>query len=160
MEENTQSEHAHDHTHGHDHSHPSAEGQDNRAQAYLELQMLQQQLDETQKILESIDLQLTELSEMTAALDDIEKTPTDADILVPVVRGMFASATLKDVKTLKVNIGTNTLVDKTLSEAREMLGQQLMELAQYKDQVSHQQDALIRHAKDLGANVTMESHAH
>ena len=125
----------------------------NYAESYMEAQMLQQQLDQIQKLLEQVDVQLQELSSMTQQLDDLEKLPANAEILVPVVRGMFAKATLHDVKSLSVHVGADTLVEKTLPDAGKMLEEQLIELTNYKEELSTQQSAVMQKLRQMAAQL-------
>jgi len=154
------SQHDHPHTHNQT-THIPAEQESNAEpqlgqQTIAELQMIQQQLDEIQKITEAADEQLKEIATMSESLDSLELVKPGSEILVPVVRGMFARATLTEINTLKVNVGSDIIVDKTLAQAREMLENQMMEVAAYKDQIESQRSQLIARAHHLGARITQE----
>jgi prefoldin alpha subunit len=152
-------DHNHDHDHGPNHEHEHAHNHDPSHQgigreAMMEIQMIQQQLEEIGKMLTNIDEQISESTQMATALDELENLPASSSVLVPIVRGMFASATLPKPEAVKVNVGAGVMVEKSIPDAKELIDKQVSELSEAKEQLQGQQAAFVARARQLGARVT------
>jgi len=100
--------------------------------------------------------QAIELEVTKQALDDISKTEEGTEILVPVSAGIFLKGALKDNKELSINVGSGTVVNKTIPEAKKILDEQIDELKKIQEKAVvefsrlNQQAILIqRHLEEL-----------
>ena len=116
---------------------------------YLELQMIAQQRKLGEKQLEQLESQKAQLIEAQDYLDDISKTKTGTEILVPIVSGIFAKAELKNTEQLSVNVGNNIVVGKSIPEVKEMLKKQDKELADFEQQLTAQMGVFTKRATEL-----------
>ena len=97
-------------------------------QKYAQLQMYSQQAKQLQQQIEAVHNQVIEVQTILFALDDIAKTEPDTEVLVPLSSGIFVKAEIKDNKKLRVNVGGNTVVEKSVQETKALLDRQLIEL--------------------------------
>ncbi|HEY9703961.1 MAG TPA: hypothetical protein V6C58_16040, partial [Allocoleopsis sp.] len=74
---------------------------------YQEMQMLDYQAKQLQKVLESIDVQIKEISNTSQALKDFKTVNTDDEILLQIASGIFVRGKVLDTNTLKINIGSD-----------------------------------------------------
>lgn len=115
---------------------------------YIQFQALQQQAEQISKYLEELDLKLFEFKKTKQALKDLEKTPSDTEILAPISPGIFVKAALKDNKELTTNIGANTAAKKTIPQILDLLNKQTTALA-------HTQAQLNFNLEDLNQKITL-----
>ncbi|MBU0536789.1 MAG: prefoldin subunit alpha [Nanoarchaeota archaeon] len=118
-------------------------------QKYLELQMLDQHIKQIQQNVELIENQLSELDQINQALDDLTSVKEGTEIFVPVTGGVFAKAELKDNKNLLVNVGAGTTVNKSIPETRDMISNQINEIADTRDQLLEQLQKAVRKAQKI-----------
>ena len=103
---------------------------------YLEYQLLQGQLNQTQKQLQLLDDQLVEVIYTQQSLDELKGIKPGTEVLVPVISGIFATAKLGKVDELTVNVGAGTAVTKTIGSTKEMLAKQLLEIQKLRAQLA------------------------
>jgi len=97
-----------------------------------ELQMLQQQAEVMSQNLQTIEQNISDLNSVINTLDEFSKLKKGDDILVSLSNGVFASAKLEDNEKLKVNVGKNAVVSKTVASTKKMMQSQTDELESYK----------------------------
>lgn len=95
---------------------------------YIELQLYGEQLAQLQKQMELIEEQLMELRYVIQSLGETKNLKVGTELLVPIASGIFLKADLKDKENLIVNVGANTVVTKTVDEAKALLEKQFGEL--------------------------------
>lgn len=95
---------------------------------YSLLQMIEQQMKETQRHIKTLQNQQEDLLGSIQSMHDITKVDIGSEILVPVTNGIFVKGTLNEKENVIVNIGAQTAVKKTVPEARELLEQQFKEV--------------------------------
>jgi prefoldin alpha subunit len=110
---------------------------------YQEAQILDYQIKQLQKIIENIDTQLNEISNTIDALKDFEKLENDTEVLFPVANGIFASGKIIDNKILKINIGSNVNVEKSVAETISMMQKQAKDIELYKEEIEVQLQKFI-----------------
>ena len=103
---------------------------------YMEFQMIQQQMQQLQQQIEKFDKQLSELNGVTTALEDFQKMKKGSDMLVPLASGIFAYGELKDIEHVRVNVGANVSVKKSIPDTIELVKQQIDEIEKYKVQMT------------------------
>jgi len=93
-------------------------------QKYMQFQMLQQQIEQASQQLEMLNQQLQELDISLEAVQDLEKTTLNNEVLASIAPGIFVKTNLKENQKLIVNVGANTAAEKTTAEVVKMLGEQ------------------------------------
>jgi len=107
-------------------------------QKYMQLQMYSQQVKQLQQQIDAVQKQISEVQTILLALDDIAKTEPDTEMLVPLSSGIFVKAEIKDNQKLKVNVGSNTVVEKSVQETKALLDRQIIELNKANEDLNAQ----------------------
>lgn len=101
---------------------------------FMEFQVMEQQIKQLESTLQNLDSQLVEIKNMQSAVKEMEKVENNSETLVPVVNGIFVKGTIKESKTMFVNVGSNIIVDKTVEETVDLLEKQVTELTSMRQQ--------------------------
>ena len=102
---------------------------------YLKLQMVHEQIKEIEKQDQMFNNQIVELTATTQSLDDFKNLKQGTEILVPLNRGMYAKAELKDNKELLVNVGSNVTVKKDIESTKKLINEQIVEITNVQQQM-------------------------
>jgi prefoldin alpha subunit len=116
---------------------------------YVQLQMVDQQARQLQQYLQTFDQQLLEIRSVIASLNELAKLKKGDSILAPIASGIFVKAKLEDSQEVRVNVGNNTVVTKTIENAIKMLEGQEAEINQYRSDVLSKFDELLKQADAL-----------
>ena len=95
---------------------------------YIELQSLNQHIQKIQQQLGLLDQQYIELINLEANLKDLERIKEKRNTFVPLGSWIFVKSELEQIDKVLLNIGANTLVKKTIPEAREFISRQVKEI--------------------------------
>jgi len=104
--------------------------QEEMQQKYMQFQMIQQQLEELNKAMESIQEQKAELEISINAVKEIEKAVPSSDFLAPLANGVFIKGKISETQKLVVNVGSNVTVERTPEEVTRLLEKQQEEVLQ------------------------------
>lgn len=96
----------------------------NSEEMYMQLQLLEQQAEQISAYLEKLRGQLQEIASSVEALQELQKTKVNTEILAPVANGIFLKAELKDNQKLVINVGAEVTVEKTIPEVMALLQEQ------------------------------------
>jgi len=116
---------------------------------YQQMQVLDYQIKQLQKVMENIDAQLLEISNTKESLTEFEKLGSNAEILFPVANGIFAKGNLSDNKLLRINIGSNVVVEKSVSDTIKMMEIQGKDIENYKKEVFDQLQQFMNTMSEL-----------
>lgn len=100
----------------------------------MQYQLFEQQIQALDQNIQNIESNLEEINKITTTLDEFKELKKGDKILVPISNGIFAKATLDDVTSLRMNVGSNIVVKKDPDSAKKMMEEQIKELEQYKDE--------------------------
>lgn len=126
------------------HSHKNTIEQ--KQQAYMEVQMLNQQLKQHAEQIQRVDEKIGEITTLLEALDGITTT---GPMLATIGGGVFLNTELKDKESAYVNVGANIIVKKKIPEIKKILLQQYQELEQYKAQILIQAGNIQEQIKNI-----------
>src|SRR3989344_332378 len=101
----------------------------------VELQMLQQQLDLMQKYSEELDEKTAEFQKTKSSIEEMSTIKDGSEMFVPIAQGIFAQVKLLDIQNLVVNVGSNTMVSKTIPQIVELIGKQIDEVSSIKEKI-------------------------
>lgn len=118
-------------------------------QKYMKLQTNNQQLQQLQQQLQAVQNQLVEVQTILLALDDIAKTEVGKEMFVPLSSGIFVKAEIKDNKMLKVNVGSNTVVEKSVQDTKALLDRQILDLNKLNEELTSQYAKVVSDAEKL-----------
>lgn len=130
---------------------------DDLQQRYQELQTLEKHMERLNEQLRSLEEKNAEIQTAKEAIEDIAKTETGKQILVPVSNGIFAKATLTNNTELLVNVGADTIVAKSTDDAKALLEKQENELESYKKSILEQMTSIDQHAYQIEAEIKKRS---
>jgi prefoldin alpha subunit len=116
---------------------------------YIQLQMIDQQARQLQQYLQTFDQQLLEIRSVITSLNELAKLKKGDSMLAPIANGIFVKAKLEESKEVRVNVGNNTVVTKSVEGAIKMLEDQEAEINQYKSDVLAKFDGLLKQAEAL-----------
>jgi len=104
--------------------------QEELQEKYMQFQMAQQQLEELNKALETLQEQKAELEISVNAMKEIEKAAPNNDFLAPLANGIFIKGKITDNQKLVVNVGSGITVERTPTEVVKLLEKQQEEVMQ------------------------------
>ncbi len=110
---------------------------------YQQMQMMDYQIKQLQKVIENIDAQLVEITSTIDALTEFAKINENEEILLPVANGIFAKGKLADNTILKINIGSNVVVEKSVPDTIKMMEVQSKDIQTYRIEVMTQLQSII-----------------
>ena len=102
---------------------------------YLEFQILNQQVKQTQQQLTVLEQQIIEFKTLDDNLDEIKKTKAGKEILIPLGAGLFTKGDLKDSKEILMNVGAEVIVKKTIPEAKQIIKRQIDQMENLVNQM-------------------------
>lgn len=91
---------------------------------YMQFQSLQQHLELINQHVEKMQEQRQEIESTIDALNELEKSKTDTEILAPIANGIFVKAKLLDPSRLTVNLGSDIAAEKSIPEILKLLEDQ------------------------------------
>ena len=95
-----------------------------------QFQLLNEQAEQLNQYKELLSQQLSEIELSISSLNEINNIPENAGMLAPVADGIFINASLKDNSKVMVNVGANTVVEKSIPEAIKLLENEKKGLAE------------------------------
>jgi prefoldin alpha subunit len=105
---------------------------------YQELQLLQEHMQRLSDQLQSLEQKTVEIDTIKQALEDLKDVKEGSEIQVPLANGLFVKAHIDKTDKLLINVGANTVVEKTREEALELVDKQGKELDKFKQQIMQQ----------------------
>lgn len=124
-------------------------GQKELNEKYIELQIIEQQLKQVNQQLLNLDSQFLELQRIKDNLGDITKTKKNTELLVALGGGVFSKAELKDNKTVLVNVGANTVVEKDIPSSKELINNQINQVKDVVKQLEQEFQILAANSQFL-----------
>ncbi|RME53719.1 prefoldin subunit alpha [Candidatus Woesearchaeota archaeon] len=122
-------------------------------EAYVELNILQQQIDHVQKYLEYAEEQLRNINNTIAAIATFAKQKKGTPAKAPLANGIFFSCNIEDTKHLFVNVGNDIVVKKTPQECISLFTAHKEELEQTTQEAFAQLSKLIQKMEDVKAKI-------
>lgn len=107
-----------------------------------------QKVQYLEKLLEDLENNSKSIDLLKEQIKELETIKNGEEILAPIANGIFVKATLKDSKTLKVNVGKGIVLDKTIPETIELIEKQEKEIKNTKEQVLLKLEELYAMAKE------------
>ncbi len=116
---------------------------------YMQMQMIDQQIQGLQKYMETFDQQLVDIKSLVDSIKEFSQLKKGDEILAPIASGVFLKAKLEDNSELLVNVGNGVVVNKTIAETIALLQSQEKELLSYRSETTVQLEALMKEAEKL-----------
>ncbi|MEK6903745.1 MAG: prefoldin subunit alpha [Nanoarchaeota archaeon] len=127
---------------------------DEKKQKYLEFKSLEQQLQQLQEQSQILQQQITELMQLSNALDDFSVVKKNAPMFVTLGNGVYAQAELKETQKVLLMVGAGVAVSKTIPEAKSTIEKQVAELQDLFQTVHEQTERYLARAQELQKELT------
>ena len=112
---------------------------------YHEMEQLNQQVKQAKQQLEHLSQQFNEIEYIVDSLEQLKELKEGDEILAPVSNGIFIKAKVTDAKKLKVNVGTDTVVEKSVDDTKKLLSDQSKEIEKVHSQIAERMEQLNMH---------------
>ena len=94
---------------------------------YVEFQVLNQQIQQSQQQLQMLSKQVQELKALSENTKEISKTKENSEMYTNLGVGVHLKSQIKDIKHLLVNVGAGIFVQKTPEETIKIVDKQVIE---------------------------------
>lgn len=111
------------------------ENQKKLQEKYIEFQIMDQQMKQIEKQIDAVSSQIQELAITSQSIDELSNVKTGTEIFVPLSKGIFTKAELKGSKEMLINVGSNTVVKKSVSDAKKFVEKQMEEITKVLQQL-------------------------
>lgn len=111
---------------------------------YLQIQLLDQQINQLQQQITAINQQIIESKTVEDSLDNLSKTKINTNLFSPLGLGIFVETQLKDNKTILMNVGSKVIVKKSILKAKDLLQKRINDL---KKTLKHLEEQLIKNVQ-------------
>ncbi|MBN1386187.1 prefoldin subunit alpha [Candidatus Woesearchaeota archaeon] len=122
---------------------------DNTQSKYMELQMINQQMQQLEHQFGKIEEQRIEIEQVLESLELLKGADVGSEILVPVSSGIFSKASLVDNRNLLINVGAGVVVEKDVDGAKELVENQRTEILKFQQEVGRQMELLASKSQEL-----------
>ena len=95
----------------------------------MQFQQLQQKIEQVTEHVEMLNHHNMELEESKKAVAKLGISKEGSEVFAPIANGIFIKARLNDSTKLLVNVGSNTVIEKTIEEVIDLLSEQERDLA-------------------------------
>ncbi|MGM5488115.1 MAG: prefoldin subunit alpha [Nanobdellota archaeon] len=105
-------------------------------QKYLEAQSVDKQVQQVKEQLGQVDEQIANLNSVMESLEECRTIQEGDELLVPLTNGIFIEAIAKGTQSVRMNVGSDTVIDKSIDGAKQMLKKQEDELTEIRERLS------------------------
>lgn len=104
-----------------------SENQELLKEKFIQFQQLQQHMEQINEHVEKLNQQNSEIESTKAAVREFSESKKEEELLAPIANGIFVKAKVNETKTLLINVGADTVVEKTVEQIIELLGERQLE---------------------------------
>ena len=126
---------------------------------YMEFKVVQEQIEKISQHVEYLNTQFSEIESSKEALEELAKTAIGSELLAPVANGIFLKTKLASTQNLLVNVGADTIVEKTIPQVLELLEAQSSQITQKIAEVEQFLQELNAHALKMYQSLQEEQGA-
>ena len=117
-------------------------------QEYLKLQVLDGQIQELQKQLETMEEQNFQLLNLKENIGSVKSFKKNSKIHAPISPGIYLESELKNTEEVLVNTGSNIFVKKTLKDAQELVQKRIDQVKKIIEDLTLDLQDLSNQAKE------------
>lgn len=114
----------------------------------VELRILEGTAEALQSRINLVNAALTELRVAKMTLEGVEKEKENAPLFVPIGGGSYIKAKLESAENMIVGIGADVAVERTVSEAKENLGNRIADLEKTRTSLRQQLTQVVGKIQD------------
>lgn len=94
-------------------------------QKYMELQMMNSHIKQSQKQLKDGVRQTVELQKIKDNFEELKKIEEDTEIMASLAPGIFVKANIKSPQKILLGVGDGVVVEKHVDDGKKLLDQQI-----------------------------------
>lgn len=128
--------------------------EDHLRERFMQFQMLQKQMEQINEHIELIQRQREEVIDSIDALEGLEQVKENTEVFAPIATGVFIKTSLKDTKNLLINVGADTVVERSvmdviglLKKQEDGLQEKMKQAGQILEQLQEQAMQIYRHVE-------------
>ena len=118
---------------------------------------MSQEIQEKYAQFQMISEQSLDIEKTRDSLNDLANSKTGSTMLAPIANGIFVRAKLENTEKLMINVGSDTVVEKTVPQVIVLLEEQEDNLTNKLIEAQTILDQLNQQANDLYAQIELQS---
>lgn len=118
-------------------------------QKYMELQILQHQMQQVQQQSRALEAQAGEMDVVLEALDEFSKSKADSAAFVTLTPGLLVKAKIVETDKVLLNVGGGAVVEKSIPDAKNVIAGQVSELRTLQEELTDQLKKFSEKAKKV-----------
>lgn len=123
-------------------------------QKYVEFQVLNQQIQQSQQQLQLMSQQVQELRALSQNVEEISKSKANSEMYTNLGVGVHLKSKVEEIKHLLVNVGAGILVKKTPQETSTIVNKQVTELDKFCINLNQQVQQQVKRAEELREEIS------
>ncbi len=124
---------------------------------YMEFQMLQQSIAQSQQKKVVIQNQIIEFSSLKESLENLQRSKKDSSMYSSLGAGVYVKAELKETEKVLVNIGSNIALERSVEESKKLVDKQVKELMNLQSKLDKELEEDIEKANLLNKELVESS---
>jgi prefoldin alpha subunit len=116
-------------------------------QKYMELQLLQHQLQQVQQQVQALEAQAGEMDVVQQALDDFSISKAGSSSYATLTPGLFVKVKLEETDNVLLNVGGGAVVQKSVPDAKKIIAAQGVELRKLQQELTEQMQKIAERAE-------------
>lgn len=114
----------------------------------VELRLLEGTAEALQSRINFVNAVLNELTVASLTLEGLEKEKKNAPLFVPIGGGSYIKAKLESADKVIVGVGANVAIERTISKAKENLGNRIADLEKNRTSLQQQITQVLNKMQD------------
>ncbi|HLC52079.1 MAG TPA: prefoldin subunit alpha [Candidatus Nanoarchaeia archaeon] len=94
---------------------------------FMHFQQLQQHIEQINEHIETLNLQNVDIDTSKTAILEFSTSAKNQEMLAPIANGIFVKAKVTESKKLLINVGADTVVEKTAEQIVQLLAEKQLE---------------------------------
>ncbi len=126
-------------------------------QAYLQLQLIENQLNDLQEQVVHVENKKQELLNMNKSLGELDNNKSNVNSFSPLGLGVYVKSKVLDTKNLLVNVGADIFAEKKPAEISKSIKKQIKQFEELSRNLTQNYQMLAVQAQALQAQLHKES---
>jgi len=122
--------------------------QEREQEKFLRLALLEQEIKGLEQQLLAIEQQLVELQLVRLSLEDLASAKEGEELLAGLGKGIFVRTKLID-KELFVDVGSKTVLKKSISEAKTILDKDIKKKLEARNAITKEIEEIVRRIEEI-----------
>lgn len=119
----------------------------------FELNIMNAKLQEMEQQLQIIEKQINEFQMTSLALEDLETTEVNNELLSPIGQNIFVKSKLLDNKEVIIDLGSKVFAKKSIEEALEIVNKKFKDFVSIREKIAEQAQMLAQEMMTIQKNI-------